>query len=403
MSTETQTETASAEMTITLANRDLVQAIGATARARDARGRMPCLNWVTINPCAGGAEIGSNNLDRMAVIRIAARVEGDDFTACVDAKALKDALAMGLEKSVSLRFVFGPSGTRLHVNGMSLFCGVIGDAAPDFSQENATLWHFGEAAQILNALKQTRHTESEEVTRFLLCGSYFTCAEKDGKRTASVVSTDGRAMRLVDTFPCSGFEGVGGVGAVELGDVSSFILPSESVELLIAVAKNGPCSVTRADNHVFFEGEGWLVASKHIDGNYPNYSAVIPSENKFLTAKRVKNDELETHLKRHLAVNVSKGKVDEKTQFSTKMEISEAGIKLTSVSDSMGTLETFMECAGKATGWKALVVALNPRLALNCIYDMPEGEIEISAIDGLSPVRFISSNSKSICMPVRLS
>src|SRR5271157_5756219 len=132
-----------------------------------------------------------------------------------------------------------------------------------------------------DGLKKTSYAISTDETRYVLNGILFSF--KDNKLT--LVATDGRRLALVDLeveFPRS--------HEVDL------ILPTKAVtELTRLVSEEGDIKMSVSENQVAFELNRTLLVSKLIEGNYPNYRQVIPSEAKeritleretFLTAVR---------------------------------------------------------------------------------------------------------------------
>ena len=118
-------------------------------------------------------------------------------------------------------------------------------------------------------------------TRYVLNGILFSF--KDNKLT--LVATDGRRLALVDLeleFPSS--------------QETEIIVPTKAVtEIQRLVREEDEVKLSIGGNQIAFELNRTLLVSKLIEGNYPNYRQVIPSEAKeritleretFLTAVR---------------------------------------------------------------------------------------------------------------------
>src|ERR1700686_131449 len=132
-----------------------------------------------------------------------------------------------------------------------------------------------------DGLRKTSYAISTDETRYVLNGLLFSF--KENKLT--LVATDGRRLALVDLeleFPRS----------QEL----DIIVPTKAVaELQRLVREEGEEKLSIGENQIAFELNRTLLVSKLIEGNYPNYRQVIPSEAKerirleretFLTAVR---------------------------------------------------------------------------------------------------------------------
>ena len=116
---------------------------------------------------------------------------------------------------------------------------------------------------LLDALKKTSYAISTDETRYVLNGIY--ASFKEGKM--SLVATDGRRLAMVENdleFPAS--------------NECDVIIPAKAVsELQRLLKSDGEVSMRLNDSQVSFEVNGSLLVSKLIEGNYPNYRQVIPS------------------------------------------------------------------------------------------------------------------------------
>ena len=113
-------------------------------------------------------------------------------------------------------------------------------------------------------LRKTIYASSTDETRFILNGALMTF--KDGK--LSVVATDGRRLAMVEQavdFPASAEK--------------DYVVPAKTIaELIRNLGENEPIKIRAAENQIAFEFENMLVISKLIDGNFPNYRQVIPTQ-----------------------------------------------------------------------------------------------------------------------------
>ena len=130
-------------------------------------------------------------------------------------------------------------------------------------------------------LKKTSYAISTDQTRYVLNGILFSF--KDNKLT--MVATDSRRLALVDL-------------EVEFArsQETEVIVPAKAVtEIQRLVREEDEVKLSIGQNQIAFELNRTLLVSKLIEGNYPNYRQVIPSEAKeritleretFLTAVR---------------------------------------------------------------------------------------------------------------------
>ncbi|EDY20366.1 DNA polymerase III, beta subunit [Chthoniobacter flavus Ellin428] len=117
-----------------------------------------------------------------------------------------------------------------------------------------------------DALKKTSYAISTDETRYVLNGILFSFKENK----VTLVATDGRRLALVDLeveFPRS--------------QEVDIIVPTKAVtELGRLLGDEGDVRLSVEENQVAFQIGDTLLASKLIEGNYPNYRQVIPGEAK---------------------------------------------------------------------------------------------------------------------------
>lgn len=131
--------------------------------------------------------------------------------------------------------------------------------------EGAKLIKIGQK-DLRDMLRKTAYAMSNDESRYVLNGTLLSL--KDNKLT--IVATDGRRLALVEQeieFPKS-----------SEGDV---ILPTKAVgELQRILADEGEVEIAIAGNQIAFTIGCTYLISKLIEGNYPNYRQVIPTETK---------------------------------------------------------------------------------------------------------------------------
>ncbi|PYL35846.1 MAG: DNA polymerase III subunit beta, partial [Verrucomicrobia bacterium] len=117
-----------------------------------------------------------------------------------------------------------------------------------------------------DGLRKTSYAISTDETRYVLNGVLFSF--KDNKLT--LVATDGRRLAM---------------GEIELefprSHEADLIIPTKAVtELQRLLADDGEIKVSMGSGQIAFDLNKTLLVSKLIEGNYPNYRQVIPSEAK---------------------------------------------------------------------------------------------------------------------------
>jgi DNA polymerase III subunit beta len=229
-----------------------------------------------------------------------------------------------------------------------------------------------------DGLKKTSYAISTDETRYVLNGTLFSF--KDNKLT--LVATDGRRLALVDLeleFPRS--------------QEIDVIVPTKAVtELQRLVKEEGDVKVSIGENQIAFEINQTLLVSKLIEGNYPNYRQVIPSE-----AKERVTLERETLLNavRRVALLAS-----EKSN-SVKLSFSKGNIDIVATTPEVGEARESLAVMYKG---REFSIAFNPEFLMAPLRNLSTDEVYLDLIDEMSPgVIKIAGPFLYVLMPMRLN
>jgi DNA polymerase-3 subunit beta len=232
-------------------------------------------------------------------------------------------------------------------------------------------------------LKKTSFAVSTDESRYVLNGIYISL--KDHKMT--MVATDGRRLALVDE-------------EVDVSEKSQgeFIIPAKTVnELNRLLVDKGELEVRYAENQAAFtlkdeKGSGILVITKLIEGNYPNYRQVIPSE----TKERVTLVREEfMHALRRAEIMTS-----EKSN-SVKLSFGKNKLEITANSPEVGEAKESLAINYKGP---EMAIAFNPKYMIDPLSALANDEVFLELIDELSPgVLKINGPFLYVVMPMRLS
>jgi DNA polymerase-3 subunit beta len=227
-------------------------------------------------------------------------------------------------------------------------------------------------------LQKTSYAASTDESRAILNGSLM--AFRDNKLT--VVSTDGRRLALVEQ-------------ELDIPDEAEIdiVVPTKTVtELIKTLDDDGEASIKTSATQVAFEFGSMFIISKLIDGTYPNYRQVIPSQ----CEERIAIDR-ETL---HDAIRRVSLMLDDQAA-SVKMNISENRIELLTSSPEVGEARETVPV--KYSG-KDVAVAFNPAFLMAPLKHLESDEIFFELSDELSP-GVIKSNVPFlyVIMPIRVS
>jgi DNA polymerase-3 subunit beta len=237
--------------------------------------------------------------------------------------------------------------------------------------------------KIRTMLRRTSFAISTDESRYVLNGIFFSLKE----HKLTLVATDGRRLALVEEeleIPekCDG----------------EFIIPGKAVnELNRLLLEQGEVEISYTDNQVGFfmraeKAPTISLITKRIEGNYPNYRQVIPSETKERIP--VGREDLMHALRRAELMTSEK-------QNSVKMSFGKNQLAINANSPEVGEAEETMAINYKG---REIAIAFNPGYLIDPLNALTEDEVFIELIDELSPgVLKINGPFLYVVMPMRLS
>ncbi|MBV9128696.1 MAG: DNA polymerase III subunit beta [Verrucomicrobia bacterium] len=243
--------------------------------------------------------------------------------------------------------------------------------------ENAKTYALQQSA-LKDALKKTSFAISTDETRYVLNG--VLCSLRDNKLV--LVATDGRRLAMVDLdLP------------MDAEQETSVIVPAKAInELSRLLRDEGEVTMRLGANQVAFELNGTLLISKLIEGNYPNYKQVIPSE----TKERI-SLERETFLN---AVKRVALLTSEKSN-SVKLMFTKDNVDIAANSPEIGEAR---ESVPIKYGGREFSIAFNPEFLMAPLRALSNDEVFLELIDEMSPgVVKVNAPFLYVLMPMRIS
>jgi DNA polymerase-3 subunit beta len=232
-------------------------------------------------------------------------------------------------------------------------------------------------------LRKTSFAISTDESRYVLNGIFISLKEQK----MTMVATDGRRLALVDE-------------ELDIPENSQgeFIIPTKAVsELNRLLVDKGDVELKLSENQVSLtlkddKGFSILLLSKLVEGNYPNYRQVIPSETKERIA--LPREELLAAVRRAQIMTSDKAN-------SVKMAVSLNNLAITANSPDVGEARESLAINYKG---KEMAIAFNPAYLIEPLGALTEDEVFLELIDELSPgVLKINGPFLYVVMPMRLS
>lgn len=224
------------------------------------------------------------------------------------------------------------------------------DAARIFSLEQAAFKEI---------LKKTAYAASLDESRQILSGVLLSFKEQK----LTVVATDGRRLALVEQEM-----------EVPAGAQAELVIPSKAVnELIKVLGDEGTLKIMVLANLAAFDMGETLLITKLIEGNYPNFRQVIPSQcEERVTADR---ESLLAALRRAALMTNEKSP-------SVKVSFEKNKLNISAITPDVG--EAHETVPVKYTG-KTITMAFNPDFMMDPLRNLVSDEISIELVDDMSP------------------
>ena len=229
-----------------------------------------------------------------------------------------------------------------------------------------------------DGLKKTSYAISTDETRYVLNGIF--ASFRDGKMT--LVATDGRRLAMVDAdleFPAS--------------HETDVIIPTKAVqELQRLLGDAGEVIVKLSDSQISFAVGDSLLASKLIEGNYPNYRQVIPGDSNERVV--IGREALLETVRRVSLLSSDKSN-------SVKLVFSENHIEVTANSPDVGEAQESMDVIYQGP---PMQIAFNPEVLQAPLRALDSADVYLDLIDEMSPgVLRIEGTFLYVLMPMRVT
>ena len=341
------------------------------------RTTLPILSNVLVQAASGAVSLTTTDLDvgvRCAVEAEVAKAGATTLPARRLFSILKEVPAAEIEIEVDEKNLTSiRSGTSFYK-----LMGLPAEEFPPFPKGDGAKALTLEQPQLRDMLRKTAYAVSNDETRYVLNGVYLNF--KADKLT--VVATDGRRLAMVEQDV-----------EVAKGGECEFILPTKAVaELQHLLGEKGDLKLSVGENQLIADLGTATLVSKLIEGTYPNFRQVVPTE----TKERIT-------LERELllaALHRASIMASEKSQ-SVKFSFSKNTLTLIANTPDVGEAKETLSINYKG---KEIAVAFNPQYVMDPLRNLDADEIFLELTDELSPgVIKVNEPFLYVVMPMRLS
>jgi len=355
----------------------LVDALATAGRATAGRsGSMPVLGGIRLSVTGTGLEVTGTDLDLTITVRTTVGSPSDGVTVAPGrlvtdiVRALEPGAVSVEADDEELRITAGRSHFTVRTHPAGDF-----PRLPAPSGESVTL----EAAGLVEALRQVTRAASSEETRPILTGVLM-AAEGSGLR---LVATDSYRLAVRD---------LPGIGL--LGEGQKVLVPSRALnELLRLLAQAGSVSLSLGEHDATFEVGEVTLTTRLIQGEFPNYKALIPSgyPNRLIVGKEALLDAV-----RRVKL------LARDTTTPVRIALRPTGIELTVITVDWGTATEDVDAKYEGA---EMTVAFNPTYLIEGAEAIVGDEVALDTLDSLKPATLRPIDSDEylyLLMPVRV-
>lgn len=353
-------------MKLTINQKELTKALTAAARVSPARSTIPILSHIHFEAKSPNkVAIRATDLDIEITIKADAKVEqGGDI--CVPAGAFRDiANKLNSGADVSLQF----DDKRLTIkSGRSKF-NLNTLPVEDWPEIVAgeTPHRFEIASEAIGRMfGSTGFAISTEETRYYLNGIFFHVAGVGQEARLRVVATDGHRLSRYDIdLPPQATEAMPGI-----------IIPRKTVTEVERLLKDSPELITigLSTQFIRFELGSIIISSKIVDGTFPDYARVIPSNS--TKQADIDSGALKASVARVSTVSSERGR-------AVKMTFRGSGLTNSVYNPDMGDAVDEIDCHWSSH--EQLEIGFNSNYVQECMDALGSGSVCMKFTDPGSP------------------
>jgi len=265
-------------MKVTLERSALLKSLGHVHRVVERRNTIPILSNVLLSASGEGLQLKATDLD-LEVTEITAADTGQKGATTLPAHTLYE-IVRKLPDGAQVSLEAGDNGQLQLRSGRSRFNlqSLPESDFPDLATGELTHAFKIGAGDLKRLIDKTQFAISNEETRYYLNGVFMHVAEVEGQAFLRAVATDGHRLARLETPAPSGAVGMPGI-----------IIPRKAVAEVQKLIEDpeAEIGVELSPTKIRFTIGAVVLTTKLIDGSFPDYARVIPTQNdKFLTVER---------------------------------------------------------------------------------------------------------------------
>ncbi|MDX2113468.1 MAG: DNA polymerase III subunit beta [Alphaproteobacteria bacterium] len=372
-------------MKFSVARAPLLRSLGHVQSVVEKRGTIAVLSNVKIEAKEDGIELTATDMDIAIMERVPATVSKQGATT-VPAHMFYDIvrkLADGSEIECATSDDGGKMTIRAGQSRFSLGCLPIEDF-PAITDDDLTHSFALKSAECMALVSKPSFAMSNEETRYYLNGIYLHATASGATKVLRAVATDGHRLARIEVGLPAGANGMPGV-----------IVPRKAIHEVrkLLEGAEGDIQISLSDTKIRFVFGGAVLVSKLIDGNFPDYERVIPSNNDKIL-------EMDCKLFAQAVDRVSV--ISSEKSRAIKLHLDQGKLTLSATSSEHGTASEELEVTYAST---PLDIGFNSRYVLEMMSQIEGDTAQFLLNDGASPaiVRDTADvGSLYVIMPMRV-
>lgn len=364
----------------------LLKSLGHVQSVVERRNTIPILSNVKIEAVGSIIKLTATDMDLAVTEQVPADIS-QEGALTVPAHTLYD-IVRKLPDGSQIQF----SGDAMNSGKLNLVAGTCEFSLsclpvtdfPVMDKGNMT-HHFNLApAEITALFDKCRFAISTEETRYYLNGIYFHVLEKEGRNVLAAVATDGHRLAKIELDAPEGAKGMPGV-----------IIPRKTVVELKKLLDEveGEVSISLSDTKIYFSCGNAELLSKLIDGTFPDYQKVIPTNNN--NVMKVDTKAFARSIDRVSTI------ASEKTK-AIKLTVESGQLTLWAANEENGSGHELLEVAYDQ---EALEIGFNSRYLLEMMVGLEGDSVQFSFADSASPAIVHDADDQNalyVIMPMRI-
>ncbi len=237
---------------------------------------------------------------------------------------------------------------------------------------------------IFKLIDKTKFAISNEETRYFLNGLYFNISSNENSSTLTFVGTDGHRLATHS----HNYDQL-------INEVPGVIIPKKTInELSKLLSENlDNIEIEISSNKIIFYIDNLILISKLIDGNFPDYSRVIPKNN---------NKELIVNRLDLLSAVDRVSTIANEKSPSIKFKLLKNIINLSTINNENSTATEDIEVKYEGN---EIEIGFNARYIMDILDNLEGDEIKLLFNDNSTPIiakEYLSSELIYVLMPMRV-